>query len=383
MSGGNAGTGSDQEASVISRVPARHTFQRSSNFAIALLSEAAAPALRFFARLRSSRKPSPPSEWRQGLLVGAGHIGDVLYNTGSIPFLKEGLPKCEWHFVAPPPANEVLKNNPYVSDPVAALESLPAAREIDAIICYNSSGYWRELLQASSLGIPNRIGYTHKGFSSLVTFPIRIRYPQPYPAYFRDLVGQIIGRSPDWALRPVIYPGAENEAKAEQVWNRANLKGNQDVVACFATSRQRLGVWPADKFAETIALLEAGSPAKTVLCGALADRSALEELKARFHLKASIVAGELDLLSLACLLRRCGLVLCPDSGPRHLANAVGTPVMFVRNVAVRRVETGTYCDTEIDLAPDLECVSSAAQARSFSFITPEDVAKKIRFRIQS
>ncbi len=89
------------------------------------------------------------------------------------------------------------------------------------------------------------------------------------------------------------------------------------------------------------------------------------------------MAGDLRLLPLACFLQRCAVVLCPDSGPRHLANAVGTPVVFVRNIAVGKVETGVYCETEIDVAPGLERVSLSKQQTAFAMLTPESVASRV------
>jgi ADP-heptose:LPS heptosyltransferase len=44
-------------------------------------------------------------------------------------------------------------------------------------------------------------------------------------------------------------------------------------------------------------------------------------------------------------------VFTADSGPRHLANAAGTPVVFVRNLWFPSAEAGPYCDTEVDVVP--------------------------------
>ncbi len=97
------------------------------------------------------------------------------------------------------------------------------ADSFDVALCYNSSSTSRDLLFAARLKIPNRIGYPDKGFSGLVTFPIRIQYPQPYPAYFRDLVGQVTSCVPDWSLRPQIFPTSEDEAAAEAAWEHLEL----------------------------------------------------------------------------------------------------------------------------------------------------------------
>jgi len=52
-------------------------------------------------------------------------------------------------------------------------------------------------------------------------------------------------------------------------------------------------------------------------------------------------------------------------------------VVFIRNLAVKKIETGAYCDTEYDMAPDVECVPSEDQDRLLRQTTPEMVAAKV------
>src|SRR5438874_2867277 len=103
------------------------------------LSDLAAPLLKGAAQIFSRTAPTPPASWRRGILVGADHIGDVLYNTASLPVLAETLPDCEWHHVASPPASEILANNSSIKSCVPSLESLGP---VDVAICYNSGAYW-------------------------------------------------------------------------------------------------------------------------------------------------------------------------------------------------------------------------------------------------
>ena len=355
----------------------RQAFRKKTNLAVAVLSEVTAPILRASASAIARGTPSHPDQWRECALVGAAHIGDVLYNTASLRVLRERFPKCNWHFVAPPSASEVLRNNPYLTGCSPGLGKLGRRIKLDAVICYNSAGYWRELIEAAILRIPNRVAYSHKGFSGLVTFPIAIDFPQPYPAYFRELVAQLTGRAPNWSLRPEIYPTATDEVEAKVAWDELGFDNRGPVVACFLTSRQRSGVWPAEKFADSIAHLESARPIQTVLCGTTSDEPLLKELKERFQLRSHILAGQLGLLSLGCFLRRCAVVLCPDSGPRHIANAVGTRLAFVRNIAVGKIETGKYCETEADLAPDFECVPQSDQPEIFEQLRPQAAAERV------
>ncbi|MEO6971708.1 MAG: glycosyltransferase family 9 protein [Chthoniobacterales bacterium] len=350
------------------------TFRHPRNLFAARLSEWASPILKGAASFLSRARPTPPASWRCGILLGADHIGDVLYNTASLPILAEAFPQCEWHYVASPPASDILANNPFIKSCVLSPDAIGS---VDAAICYNSGGYWRDLIDVVRRGIPNRLGYVHKGFSALVTHPVEINYPQPYPAYFRDLVGQLTEREANWSLRPRIYPSPDDATKADGIWRETGF-GGKPVVACFLTSRQAFGVWPARKFAEVVTHLEASGALQMVLCGTTDEADLLGKLKSEFALKTPILAGQLRLLELGCFLQKCAVVLCPDSGPRHLANAVRTPVVFVRNFAVGKIETGAYCETEIDAAPDLERVSPSEQEDAFDLLRPENVADLVR-----
>lgn len=352
----------------------RRYFRKRINYAVALASEAARPLLRSVVRADGA---SPPTSWRRGLLVGADHIGDVLYNTASLPYLRRGLPNCEWSYVASAPASEVLVTNPHVAEVITPRNRAEWVRNVsekafDVIVCYNSSSYWRDLILAWRLGISNRVGYVHKGFSGLVTYPIRISHPQPYPAYFRALVSQLTGEPPVWDLRPEVLTGADDDTAAQDVWGSLRLSSGRPTLACFVTSRQPTGIWPIEFFAETISRLVAMG-VQVVLCGSRTDEAALEELRRRFGLSCSIMAGKLSLRPLVAFLSRCSAVLCPDSGPRHLGNAAGVPVFFFRNLWSSKVETGAYCDSEVDLAPDIEFLSQKAQHEYLVKVTPARV----------
>ena len=355
--------------------PLRSAFLSPRLYRLAVASEWLAPLLRLAGRARRLPAPRPPSEWRRAVLLGAHHIGDVLYNTPSLPALHRGLPECEWWHVARGGAAEVLRGNPSLAGTITPEEFQTNARKWDAVVCYNSASNLRDLALAWRLGIPSRAGYVHKGFSALVTHPIEIRFPQPYPAYFRDLVTQFTGLAPDWPLLPQVSVAPPDEASAQRHWSALRLgESTHPVLACFVTSRQPSGVWPAESFARAVALARTRSGFEVVLMGAAEDRLVLERLEREFLPGARVSAGDLSLTALAAFLRRCAAVLCPDSGPRHLANAAGCRVLYVPNLAVGKVQTGTYLPTETDLAPEWEKVPPADQAAVFAKIPLERVA---------
>jgi ADP-heptose:LPS heptosyltransferase len=101
-----------------------------------------------------------------------------------------------------------------------------------------------------------------------------------------------------------------------------------------------------------------------VLTGTARDESDLRVLANQVEFECRILPGTLGLRAFAAFLEKCDAVLTLDSGNRHIANAVGTPVFFLRNPSVSRVESGAYCSTETDLAPPAEYQAAAQVQRA-------------------
>jgi len=364
------------------RIQTEH-FQKLINYRLAAFSEFIRLALRVFARLQTPPATSP-IKWRKGLLIGSDHIGDILYRTSSLPELQKAFPNCQWYIVAQPPADQLLKNNPYITGVISQVPNsfnsfLPLIRAFcfDVIICYGSPTLWKDLALGVLAGIPNRVAYSFKGFSGWITHPLKINLPQTYPAYFRDMVAQLAGIKPNWSLRPLIYPDISDEAEAEEKWQRYGQGKIGPIIACFMTTRQPTGTWPPENFGHVLSLIKKQTNACIALCGAKEDRALLENVDKSFNLQSAILAGELKLRALYCFLKNTKAVLTTDSGPRHIANAANVPVFFIRNVWFNRIEAGPYVDTETDLAPLDQHVPPERQSDIFAKLSPEAVAEKL------
>jgi ADP-heptose:LPS heptosyltransferase len=112
-----------------------------------------------------------------------------------------------------------------------------------------------------------------------------------------------------------------------------------------------------------------------VLCGSADDEPVLRRAAGLADFPCLVMAGQLPLRAFAAFLARCHALLATDSGPRHLANAVGTPVVFARSLNVSRIENGVYCDNETDLCgPEEWLRAREPQDAALGRITPEAVA---------
>ncbi len=100
------------------------------------------------------------------------------------------------------------------------------------------------------------------------------------------------------------------------------------VVSPLSSQRSRnYRNWPADRYAAVIRHLETVHGCRVLVTGGPSglERDYGRELAASTG--AADLTGRTTLGQLAALLEAADLVICPDSGPAHLATAVGTPVI--------------------------------------------------------
>ena len=84
-------------------------------------------------------------------------------------------------------------------------------------------------------------------------------------------------------------------------------------------------LWEEEKFAELCDRIRQELGLRVILTGGAAGP--LDRIRARMKTEAVNLGGRTTLRELACLYRQAALVITTDSGPMHLAAAVGTPVV--------------------------------------------------------
>lgn len=102
------------------------------------------------------------------------------------------------------------------------------------------------------------------------------------------------------------------------------------LVAVHASGGRAIKQWDPSRFAEVARRLATEFGATIVLTGASSDRVLVDAVKQVLPSRQTIdLAGELDLTQLAAVLQRADLLISGDTGPMHLASAVGTPVVAI------------------------------------------------------
>ncbi len=274
-----------------------------------------------------------------------GAIGDLVCATPALFAIRRAYPDAHLTLLTTPGkyrrsrhAEELLKDTGWIDeiivydlDEIATISSRLAfgrklrARKFDAwfeltLDRAKLSRMIRDLLLVRLLGVRWAFGWRleHIGFAAKAEAEVK-----EFPDEVERLaaVMRSCGIESDATSFPAIA-----EKKLDDSFDRSlrdlQMSG-QPVIAVAPGARRSCNLWPNDRFAEVCANLIAEGAA-VFLIGGADDYSMCEHIISQSGSEARNLAGRLSLPQTCAFLRRCDLLICVDSGPQHLAAAVGT-----------------------------------------------------------
>ncbi len=111
--------------------------------------------------------------------------------------------------------------------------------------------------------------------------------------------------------------------------------------------------WPVTSWRELIQVLVARH--RLLLLGSSAEVPLIPSLLDADHLHVLDLVGKTSLAVLAEIFRRCKIVIGPDTGPVHLANATGVPHILMLFGSTSWKRSGPWGKDHATLSLDLEC----------------------------
>lgn len=175
---------------------------------------------------------------------------------------------------------------------------------------------------------------------------------------------------------------ADDEAWAASFMRTHGLTGRPFIALQLGASSDAKR-WPVERFA---ALADALDPSlgEIVIIGGPAERALADRCVAATARRVINGAGASTLGGLAALLRHSRLLVTNDTGPMHVAAAVGTRVLDVSSGPVSPHETGPYGAGHVVVEPVLACSPCPLDAECHHFacratLSPDEAAAVARF----
>ncbi|HVZ93122.1 MAG TPA: glycosyltransferase family 9 protein [Phycisphaerales bacterium] len=351
-----------------------------------------------------------PARPKRLLVVLPSWVGDTVMATPTLRVLREFLPGSLIGGLMRPGLDQLLAGSPFLDEihvdravgmmgPKKVAAKIRHLRYDAALLLTNS---FSTALVTRLSGIPRRIGYDRDGRGILLTERLTPPRRKDTPPYNRSATAPN-----DWAPIPAVdyyfalaqhllrsigieggggRPGPlelvvtrEEELAADDILTSAGLTSSDlrrsPLIMLNPGGNDEAKRWPPDRFAalaeylrdkHNAIVLISGSPSET----ALADSIVAMTTKHAAARPSSGAAGGsstsaprsriislpplgLTLASLKGLLQRCRLLVTNDTGPRHIAAALGVPVVSLFGPTDHRWTTIPFED-EVILTADRE-----------------------------
>ena len=283
------------------------------------------------------RKPLPKSFTPESILVvKLDHLGDVLLATPVLSNLRRAYPNTELHALTGAWSRVVLEKHPDVSkvieynspafcrtgQPTSLKQTFRLYRALrrqkyDLIV--ELRGDWRIIwfaflrltpkrLDRASLQVANKLGFVRFTGTHETTRNLDVLKQAGIPIPVQTTTFSVTTEDEKWAADFLATHKIDRE---------------HPLIAIHPGSPIQLKRWLPERYAELADWLIAQKGAQILFVGVKDEIQIITDIQARMRGESINVAGETTLTQLASILHKCNVFIGNDSGPMHLAAAVG------------------------------------------------------------
>ena len=180
--------------------------------------------------------------------------------------------------------------------------------------------------------VPRRVGFLSAGGGALLTDALAADPVAHVAENAMAVVRLALGPAGNGTIDPP--PGRldiPEDARRRATALLSNAPAGSRVIGIQPGAGRQIKEWDPVRFAEVGARLAAMPGTSVVLVGSAGDRAALDAVRSAWpgHVPLMQLPVETDLVVLAAVLEQLSLFITGDTGPMHLAAAVGTPVLAI------------------------------------------------------
>jgi heptosyltransferase-1 len=127
------------------------------------------------------------------------------------------------------------------------------------------------------------------------------------------------------------------------------------LIAVNPMAKWETKLWESSRFASLADLLNEKLAAEVIFTGSNADRDVIEAIQSEMKTQPLNLAGMTTLKQLAYLYQRCVVVVSTDTGPMHIAAAMGSPVVVALFGPTSPLKTGPYGGRQKVVRAGVQC----------------------------
>jgi heptosyltransferase-2 len=333
--------------------------------------------------------------FRTILIRATNWVGDAVMSIPALQMLRHRFPNAHIAVLARPWVAELYRREPFCDEVILYQPSKGIAgvterahtiarlrqRGFDCAILFQNA--FEAAAVAFLAGIPQRIGYALDGRSILLTKAVRVPRPGEIERHQRFYYLELIKRSGLIDTYPADSPIrlSHAQAAAERGLALLSAAGLRSPVIGIAPGAAYGGAkrWFPERFAQAAVQLSREHEASVAVFGSKQEREICEQVCERLFgegVEAVNFGGTTSLSDLINLAAACQVFLTNDSGPMHIASALGVPTIAVFGATDEHATGPTGRDSRVvrepvDCSPclkrecpiDHRCMAAVSAAR--------------------
>jgi len=309
------------------------------------------------------RNPKLTATPQKILIVKPSSLGDVVHSLAFLNAVREQFPDAEIHWVVARGLEGLLTGHPMIKkiwvinkDMWKKLSQISSSfSEIQSLlrnlrkehydIVVDLQGLLRSGIITMATGAPVRIGFMEAREGSRFFYTHRVKGGKDIHAVDRYLkIASFLGCD----ITDVRFPLPLKVTSSPLPHHHSTDKAYAIMVP---GARWRTKRWPPEYFGELTSLL----PIKTVIVGSRADVDIANRIVALSNGRALSLAGNTEISELVEIMRGARFVVSNDSGPMHIAAALGIPVFAIFG-PTDPMRTRPYGEGHTIIREDISCI---------------------------
>jgi ADP-heptose:LPS heptosyltransferase len=267
------------------------------------------------------------------LVIKLRAIGDVLLSTIVTKNLRDAFPRAAIHFLTESPSRDVLIGNEFIDEIIlfdrnatSGLDLISSIRQRHYDLVIDLFGNPRTALITRLSGARTRVGYRFRGRAYAYNVIVEPRGSSVHNTQFNLDALEALGI--DIQDRNVYFRFSPEDEHFVDDYLQSALLQNAFLVCLNPGGGWYTKRWGNEKFAVLGDWLKTEYGAVTVLAWGPGERAAVEKIRSSMKHPA-FIPPPTTLAQLGALLKKCRFMVTNDSGPMHLAAAVGVPVLAI------------------------------------------------------
>lgn len=310
------------------------------------------------------------------LIIRLSAIGDVVHALAMVAPLKKKYPGCRITWVIEEETANLLEHYPGIDRVIVSRrkrwlrqirggQMFKALRQAAAFVKMLRSDRYDLVLDFQGLFKSGIIAFLSRSKRKIGYRNARELSPLFYSEYapataFNDhalkrhqvILNHLGIDHPEVSFAP--FYSRRDEGKIEDLFRTLGIDRGRKLVVVHPCAGWPTKVWPKEKVAGLCDRLIREQSCTVVLAGSYAEEAFINDIAGRTKNKLVSLAGKTKLTELACLIARADLVASTDSGPMHLACAVGTPVVAIMGPTAPW-RTGPFGDSCSVIRKEISC----------------------------